>query len=167
MLLTRYAVALWQLSGCPVAFAEMPLPACLCRGLFATHFHRLADVHADDPAVSIRHMACAVRDAPSRQPDQVSFQSLMYCLCTSSPNYTRWTTADCLDLHLTACHSKLAAAAIAHRSPTLVNNAGARHMFLVQADRGSLPQKLWHKRGPLSRAAGCHCTTRSCILSKP
>ncbi len=27
------------------------------RGLFATHYHRLADAHADDPAASIMHMA--------------------------------------------------------------------------------------------------------------
>jgi DNA mismatch repair protein MSH6 len=31
------------------------------RGLFATHYHRLSEAHADDPAVSIRHMACHVR----------------------------------------------------------------------------------------------------------
>ena len=31
-----------------------------CRGLFATHYHRLADAHARDPSVSIRHMACHV-----------------------------------------------------------------------------------------------------------
>ena len=104
MLLTRYAAAIMQLSGCPVASAAMPLPAGVCRGLFATHFHRLADVHADDPAVSIRHMACAVRDAPSSQPDQVSVQSLMCCLCTALPKHSRWPTAACLDLHATACH---------------------------------------------------------------
>ena len=94
MLLTRHVVAIVQLSGCRLASAAMPLPAGVCRGLFATHFHRLADVHADDPAVSIRHMACAVRDAPSSQPDQVSFQSLMYCLCTALPMYSWWPPAD-------------------------------------------------------------------------
>lgn len=31
-----------------------------CRGLFATHYHTLSDDHADDPAVAIRHMGCAV-----------------------------------------------------------------------------------------------------------
>ena len=94
MLPTRHVVAVVQLSGCPLACAAMPLPAAVCRGLFATHFHKLADVHADDPAVSIRHMACAVRDAPSSQPDQVSFQSLMYCLCTALPEYEWWPPAD-------------------------------------------------------------------------
>ncbi|EIE20176.1 hypothetical protein COCSUDRAFT_18682, partial [Coccomyxa subellipsoidea C-169] len=43
-----------------------------CRGLFATHYHKLADAHADDPTTSIRHMACHVdRDAAGRE--QVTF----------------------------------------------------------------------------------------------
>ena len=38
------------------------------RGLFATHYHKLADAHADDPTTSIRHMACHVdRDAAGRE----------------------------------------------------------------------------------------------------
>ena len=32
----------------------------LHRGLFATHYHKLADAHEGDPAVAIRHMACHV-----------------------------------------------------------------------------------------------------------
>jgi hypothetical protein len=31
-----------------------------CRGMFSTHYHRLADEHADDPTVQLRHMACKV-----------------------------------------------------------------------------------------------------------
>eukprot|EP00249_Psilotum_nudum_P010857 c22813_g1_i2 orf=215-853(+) len=31
-----------------------------CRGIFSTHYHRLADEHADDPAVALYHMACNV-----------------------------------------------------------------------------------------------------------
>ncbi|KAK9807187.1 hypothetical protein WJX73_005617 [Symbiochloris irregularis] len=34
-----------------------------CRGLFATHYHRLADDHQDDANVSVRHMACHVDSA--------------------------------------------------------------------------------------------------------
>ena len=36
--------------------------AHVCRGLFATHYHKLADAHADDPTTSIMHMACHVAD---------------------------------------------------------------------------------------------------------
>lgn len=47
----------------------------MCRGLFATHYHKLADAHADDPTTSIRHMACHVdRDAAGREQVQHSFQ---------------------------------------------------------------------------------------------
>lgn len=31
-----------------------------CRGLFATHYHHLSDVHAVDPKVQVAHMACCV-----------------------------------------------------------------------------------------------------------
>ncbi len=45
------------------------------RGLFATHYHKLADAHADDPTTSIRHMACHVdRDAAGRE-------QVLHCSC--------------------------------------------------------------------------------------
>ena len=49
---------------CARAALCVPTLVCvhLCRGLFATHYHKLADAHADDPATSIRHMACHVAD---------------------------------------------------------------------------------------------------------
>jgi len=31
-----------------------------CRGIFATHYHHIADSHAEDAAVAIKHMACKV-----------------------------------------------------------------------------------------------------------
>ncbi|XP_031373635.1 DNA mismatch repair protein MSH6 [Punica granatum] len=33
-----------------------------CRGMFSTHYHRLAVNYKDDPGVSLRHMACQVGD---------------------------------------------------------------------------------------------------------
>ena len=39
-----------------------------CSGLFATHYHKLADAHLEDPATSIRHMACHVaKDKAGRE----------------------------------------------------------------------------------------------------
>lgn len=54
-----------------------------CRGLFATHYHKLADAHACDPTTSIRHMACHVdSDAAGREQVHHSFQILdPLCLC--------------------------------------------------------------------------------------
>jgi DNA mismatch repair ATPase MutS len=34
-----------------------------CRGLFATHYHRLSEEHAVDRAVSLFHMGCCVEPA--------------------------------------------------------------------------------------------------------
>lgn len=45
-----------------------------CRGVFATHYHHISDGHASDPAVAIKHMACAV--TPAAEPggvDEVAF----------------------------------------------------------------------------------------------
>ncbi|KAL4857543.1 DNA mismatch repair protein 6 [Chlorella vulgaris] len=36
-----------------------------CRGMFATHYHHIADSHASDPRVSIKHMGCAVTPSPT------------------------------------------------------------------------------------------------------
>ena len=48
--------------------------AVLCRGLFATHYHRLSDEHAVDPRVAVSHMACAVTPpGPDGQPETVTF----------------------------------------------------------------------------------------------
>jgi len=38
-----------------------------CRGVFATHYHHIADSHALDPVVAIKHMACAVT-SPGERP---------------------------------------------------------------------------------------------------
>mmetsp|Transcript_20117 Transcript_20117/g.43814 ORF Transcript_20117/g.43814 Transcript_20117/m.43814 type:complete len:279 (+) Transcript_20117:142-978(+) len=43
-----------------------------CRGLFATHYHHLSDVHASDPRVSIMHMACAVSGGEQQQPGEAA-----------------------------------------------------------------------------------------------
>lgn len=48
---------------------ERALPAS--RGLFATHYHKLADAHAGDPNVAIRHMACRVTTPADGGPEQV------------------------------------------------------------------------------------------------
>jgi len=34
-----------------------------CRGIFATHYHNVADAYRSDPQISIQHMACAVRES--------------------------------------------------------------------------------------------------------
>ncbi len=46
-----------------------------CRGVFATHYHHISDSHAEDPAVAIKHMACAVTPAEDGGDgvDQVTF----------------------------------------------------------------------------------------------
>jgi DNA mismatch repair protein MSH6 len=45
-----------------------------CRGVFATHYHHISDSHAEDPAVAIKHMACAVTPAENDDGvDQVTF----------------------------------------------------------------------------------------------
>lgn len=51
--------------GAAVASAVLSHLACRvkCRGLFATHYHRLSEEHAVDPAVSLFHMACCVEAA--------------------------------------------------------------------------------------------------------
>ena len=35
-----------------------------CRGMFATHYHKLADAHMDSPHVALKHMACQVEEGP-------------------------------------------------------------------------------------------------------
>ena len=42
-----------------------------CRGLFATHYHRLADSRERDPNVAICHMGCSVEDGVDGGPEQV------------------------------------------------------------------------------------------------
>ena len=42
-----------------------------CRGMFATHYHRLADDNASNPAVAIRHMACHVSQEADGGGEQV------------------------------------------------------------------------------------------------
>lgn len=37
-----------------------------CRGLFATHYHHLSDVHEVDPDVAVMHMGCAVAASQPR-----------------------------------------------------------------------------------------------------
>ncbi|KAL0028206.1 hypothetical protein WJX79_001719 [Trebouxia sp. C0005] len=44
-----------------------------CRGLFATHYHRLADAHEQDPKVAICHMGCSVEPGTDGGPEQVTF----------------------------------------------------------------------------------------------
>ncbi len=48
-----------------------------CRGLFATHYHKLADAHADDPTTSIMHMACHVADDGAGR-EQVTAAATLY-----------------------------------------------------------------------------------------
>ena len=45
-----------------------------CRGVFATHYHRIAESHALDSNVAIKHMACAVTPSSSSAAvDEVAF----------------------------------------------------------------------------------------------
>lgn len=46
------------------------LPPNTRRGLFATHYHKLSDEHAQDPHADICHMACRVTANPDGD-DQV------------------------------------------------------------------------------------------------
>ena len=41
------------------------------RGLFATHYHRLADAHEQDAKVAICHMGCSVEPGVNGGPEQV------------------------------------------------------------------------------------------------
>lgn len=43
-----------------------------CRGLFATHYHRLADAHEQDPRIAICHMGCSVQPGNDGGPEQVT-----------------------------------------------------------------------------------------------
>ena len=63
----------------------------ICRGLFATHYHRLADAHDHDPNVAICHMGCSVEDSMDGEPEQVKTQFstlrhtlLMNCACSKN-----------------------------------------------------------------------------------
>lgn len=47
-----------------------------CRGLFATHYHRLADAHEQDIKVAICHMGCSVEPGTNGGPEQVTTQNL-------------------------------------------------------------------------------------------
>ncbi|CAG9467722.1 unnamed protein product [Pedinophyceae sp. YPF-701] len=44
-----------------------------CRGLFATHYHRLAGDHEGDAGVAIKHMACHVEESEDGKPASVAF----------------------------------------------------------------------------------------------
>ena len=52
-----------------------------CRGLFATHYHKL-DAHLEDPTTSIRHMACHVaKDKAGREQVAITEHST-FCACS-------------------------------------------------------------------------------------
>jgi len=64
----------YRLWLCYLARAFPPEIKVFCRGLFATHYHRLSEEYADDDHVALRHMACHI--TPSVEPngtEQVSF----------------------------------------------------------------------------------------------
>lgn len=50
-----------------------------CRGLFATHYHRLADAHEQDANVAICHMGCSVEDGINGGPEQVCCHPVLAC----------------------------------------------------------------------------------------
>ena len=60
--------------GCAIASAVLSyvVQSIGCMGVFATHYHRLAEDHKDDPAVAICHMGARIVPA-SREgaPDEV------------------------------------------------------------------------------------------------
>ena len=49
-----------------------------CRGVFATHYHHISDSHVNDPAVAIKHMACAI--TPAAEADGVDEVTFLYRL---------------------------------------------------------------------------------------
>eukprot|EP00898_Chlorokybus_atmophyticus_P000955 jgi/Chlat1/1860/Chrsp141S02178 len=44
-----------------------------CRGLFSTHYHRLADEYQSSPKVALYHMGCAVASSPTPDKQDVTF----------------------------------------------------------------------------------------------
>lgn len=63
------------------AMSEMQLYRdCLvsCRGLFATHYHRLADAHEQDTKVAICHMGCNVEPGTNGCPEQVTTHNMLW-----------------------------------------------------------------------------------------
>ena len=69
--------------GCKARFCQLQqdkaVPPCAvhCRGLFATHYHRLADAHEQDPKVAICHMGCSVEPGSDGGPEQVALLMLL------------------------------------------------------------------------------------------
>jgi len=60
---------------------DVPTCAMHCRGLFATHYHRLADAHEQDPKVAICHMGCSVEPGTHGGPEQVPLVMLDVTCC--------------------------------------------------------------------------------------
>ena len=77
--------------------------ALWCRGLFATHYHRLADAHAQDPAVSIRHMACHVSsDQAGREQVEHQHNRMQHLHSLICPVSAARVVQQCC-LHMAAC----------------------------------------------------------------
>lgn len=55
-----------------------------CRGLFATHYHKLADAHAHDATVAVKHMGCAVDQGENGVPEVTFLYTLMDGACPKS-----------------------------------------------------------------------------------
>ncbi len=76
-----YGVA--AIGRCKARFCQLQqdkdVPPCAvhCRGLFATHYHRLADAHEQDPKNAICHMGCSVEPGTDGGPEQVSLVMLV------------------------------------------------------------------------------------------
>lgn len=58
------------MSHCQIALKQHRPKLWICRGLFATQYHRLAESHDQDPNVAICHMGCSVADSVDGGPEQ-------------------------------------------------------------------------------------------------
>lgn len=98
-----------------------------CRGVFATHYHVLADDFAEHPRVAVKHMACRVEhDVASSVPKVCGGQSLLLLLFLLSPTEAYPCMTDVPSKRLSSlCHARR------QRSAWFPSNA-VQHCFCLQ-----------------------------------
>ena len=116
-----------------------------CRGIFATHYHRIAESHASDPNVAISHMECVIN--PSSTPGGVDEVVFLYRLaqgaCPKSYGVNVARLAGLPDQMLSR------AAAVSENMEEKWRNRGARGNHKEKFDRkrdGELNQAIVEKK---------------------